>query len=76
MDRHRRYQGPVRFAGQNREAVSRGAVGTAREGRGGAAYPREGTRAELPRRLRPLPAAGQVAGTGAVPACAFQNHRH
>ena len=76
MDRHRRHQRPVCAAGENREAVSRGAGRAARKGRGGTTYPREGTGAELPCRFRPLPATGQVTGTGDVSEGAFQDHRH
>jgi len=67
VDRDRRHQRPVRVAGENREAVSRSAGGTARKGRGGTTYPREGTGTELSCRLRPLPEIGQDAGTGDVP---------
>ena len=68
MDRHRRHQRPLRAAGQEREAVPRGAGRTARKGRGGAAHPCQGAGTELPCRLRPLPAALQTAGTRDVPA--------
>ena len=76
MDWHRRHQRPVCAAGENREAFSWSAGGTARQECGGAADSREGTGTELPCRLRPLPAISQDAGTGDVSAGTLQDHRH